>query len=119
MTNEDLLKDCIIKKYGSINAFCVQNDIPPTSVLNIFKRGMGGTSINLLLKICKALDISLDSLAQGKIERRMMDIHEVTRFDLELLTAYYDKPEMQEPINILLGIHPKAPNLAEIKDNEK
>ena len=94
----------------------MQNDIPPTSLFNIFKRGMDGVSISLLIKVCKALGISLDALSEGRIERKTMDIHEVTKFDLELLTAYYEKEELQDAVNILLGISPKAPDLPTIDE---
>ena len=116
MTNEELLKSAILKKYGSIHAFCVQNNLPNQSVTNIFNRGMGGTSINLLIKICKALNISLDALTEGKIERRIMDIHEVSKFDLELLTAYYEKEDLQEAVNILLGVTPE-PHIFPLDEN--
>jgi len=117
MTREELLREFIVEKYGSINSFCMENDISPSTMSSIFKRGLGGASGDLILKICKILNISADKLlGDNKIERRTMDIHEVTRFDLELLTSYYEKDEVREAINILLGLKPLPPK--EITDEK-
>lgn len=110
MTREELLRDCIVEKYGSVNIFCLENGISPSTMSSIFKRGIGGASGDLILKICRVLNISADKLlGENKIERRTMDIHEVTRFDLELLTSYYEKEDVREAVNILLGLKPAAP----------
>ena len=110
-TRAELLKNYINEKYGSINSFCMQSGIAPSTMASIFRRGIGGASGDLLLKICKELGISADKLlGEGKIEKRVMDIHEVSHFDLELLTAYYEKVDLQEAVNILLGVTPKPHN---------
>ena len=109
MTNEELLKQYIVECYGSINVFAMQNDIPPSSISNIFQRGIGGSSIQLVIKICDALGISIDKLVQGKIEKKKMSVSQITDFDLELLTAFREHPEFQDAICKLLDVHFKLP----------
>jgi predicted transcriptional regulator len=67
MTIEDKLKDLILKRYHSVREFTMENDIPYTTIHSIFKRGIGNSSVNNVIKICKALGISADALADGEI----------------------------------------------------
>lgn len=117
MTREEALKEYIIDKYGSVNAFCVHSGINPSTMASVFRRGLGGASGDLILKICKVLHISADKLlGEGVIQKKIMDVHEVTQFDLELLTAYHEKEDVQLVIDKLLGV--QAP-LPPIFDNDK
>lgn len=67
MTTEEKLKDVILKRYHSVREFTIKNDIPYTTIHSIFRRGIGNSSINNVTKICKALGISADALADGEI----------------------------------------------------
>lgn len=67
MTIEDKLKELILKRYHSVREFTIANDIPYTTIHSIFKRGIGNSSVNNVIKICKALSISADALADGEI----------------------------------------------------
>ena len=63
---EDKLKNLIIDKYGSVRQFSFKIDIPYTTVDSILKRGIDNSNVGNVIKICKALDISIDSLLDGK-----------------------------------------------------
>lgn len=67
MTTEEKLKDFILQRYHSIREFTIQHDIPYTTVHSIFKRGVDNSSVSNIIKICKALGISADALADGEI----------------------------------------------------
>ena len=67
MTTEEKLKDFILQRYHSIREFTIQHDIPYTTVHSIFKRGVENSSVSNIIKICKALGISADALADGEI----------------------------------------------------
>ena len=67
MTTEDKLKELILNRYHSIREFTIENDIPYTTIHSIFKRGIGNSSVTNIIKICKALNISVDALADGEI----------------------------------------------------
>lgn len=80
MTTEQKLKDLILKRYHSIREFTIAIDIPYTTMDSIFRRGVGNSSVTNVIKICKALGISADALADGKIEpvskRRYFELKE-------------------------------------------
>lgn len=67
MTTEDRIKDLILKRYHSIREFSITTDIPYTTLDSILKRGIGNSSVTNVIKICKALGISADALADGEI----------------------------------------------------
>lgn len=68
MTTEDKLKGLILKKYHSVREFALTHDIPYTTIHSIFKRGIGNSSVSNIVKICRALGISTDALADGEIK---------------------------------------------------
>ena len=64
---EEQLRELMIKKCGSVNKFADYIGMPQSTVGNILRRGVNNSSIPYILKICKALGISTDKLAEGKI----------------------------------------------------
>ena len=68
MSIEKKLKDLILNRYHSIREFTIAIDMPYTTMDSIFRRGIGNSSVTNVIKICKALGISADALADGKIE---------------------------------------------------
>lgn len=94
MTIEDQLKKLILSRYRSIREFTIAIDMPYTTIDSIFRRGVGNSSVSNVIKICKALRISADELAEGRIapigsresERtRAQDIHAyLDQFKMEL-----------------------------------
>lgn len=67
MTIEEKLKELILIHYHSIREFTIEIDIPYTTLDSIFRRGIGNSGVNNVIKICKALGISTDALADGEI----------------------------------------------------
>lgn len=67
MTIEEKMKKYILTKHKSIREFVKCADLPYSTVDGILKRGIANSSIGNVLKICKALQISADELANGKI----------------------------------------------------
>jgi predicted transcriptional regulator len=67
MTIEEKLKSLILKRYHSIREFTLKIDMPYSTMDSIFKRGIGNSSVTNVIKICKALRISADALADGEI----------------------------------------------------
>lgn len=80
MTTEEKLKDLILRRYHSIREFTIAIDIPYTTMDSIFRRGIGNSSVTNVIKICKALGISADALADGEIvpikERKPIPIND-------------------------------------------
>lgn len=71
MTIEESLRAYILEKYCSMNNFCNEIGLLPQTMSAIFKRGIKTCSSGNLFKICDELDISIDSLKDGRIEPRI------------------------------------------------
>ena len=67
MTTEEMLKELILNRYNSIREFAISIDMPNSTIDSIFRRGVGNSSVINIIKICKALNISADALADGEI----------------------------------------------------
>lgn len=68
MNNVELkLKDLILTRYKSLHEFSKIIDMPSSTLDNIFKRGIENANSSNIFKICSALKISADELAQGRI----------------------------------------------------
>jgi hypothetical protein len=85
MTIEEKLKDLILKRYHSIREFTIAIDIPYTTVDSIFRRGLANSSVSTVIRICKALHISADALADGEI-RAVKDRPLVPTYDMVEIT---------------------------------
>lgn len=68
MTNEEKLRHLILSKYKSIREFTIEADIPYTTMDSILRRGVGNSSVDNIIKVCKTLRISVDALARGEIQ---------------------------------------------------
>lgn len=66
-TIETELKNIILSKYKSLLSFTKTINLPYSTLDSVFKRGVNNTSVTTIIKICKALGISADKLAQGEI----------------------------------------------------
>ena len=67
MTLEEKLKELILIRYDSVREFGKIVDIPNSTLISIFKRGVDNASVSNIIKICKELKISVDELAEGRI----------------------------------------------------
>ena len=67
MTIEEKLKKLILSRYQSIREFTIDIDIAYSTFDTIMKRGIRNANISNVIKICNALHISTDALADGEI----------------------------------------------------
>ena len=68
MTREDYLKGLIIKRFGSIRKFAEYTGIASSTITSMLSKGVGGTSVDTVIKICKALGITVEELQNIKKE---------------------------------------------------
>jgi predicted transcriptional regulator len=114
MTTEDRLRNYILSKYKSLREFSQKIDMPYSTINTIMKRGIDNSSVNNIIRICQALNISTDDLVNGKIvpvmeDRsgtvRIEDIMEETK--LKLLNADQltigDRPADETDITAILN----------------
>ena len=67
MNVEERLKELIIKQYGTMKDFTDHIGVPKSTFANILRRGVNNANVLTIIKICQALGISTDALAEGKI----------------------------------------------------
>lgn len=67
MNVEERLKELIIKQYGTMKDFTDHIGIPNSTFANILRRGVQNANVLTIIKICQALEISTDDLAEGRI----------------------------------------------------
>lgn len=99
MAIEEDLKEFILYRYGSVRAFCMKYEIPYSTVVNIFKRGIGGLGLQTAQKICDCLGIDVDGLSRGIICRRgdTSASLPVTEDEIKFLASYRSgKPEQRK-----------------------
>ena len=83
MSVEEELKSLIISRYSSVRAFSIQIGMSYSTIDSIFKRGVINSGIDNIMKICNALSISVDALADGRIVSRVPD--SITFVEADLL----------------------------------
>lgn len=74
VTREEYLKELIKQKgYGNLKQFAAEIDIPYTTLLSMLNNGIGGAAVGSVIKICEALDISVESLKSEMVEPSLND----------------------------------------------
>lgn len=64
MTREEVIKKLIEENGLTLKAFAAKAGIPYTTLRSMLERGIGNASVDNVLKICKALDITFEQLEQ-------------------------------------------------------
>lgn len=75
MNFEIELKNTIKKKYGSVRAFAQAINTPYSTIDNIFKRGIMGVSIQVVLRICSELNIDIERIQEDKLVIKQNNIN--------------------------------------------
>ena len=57
MNRELFLRNLILNQYPSLRQFALEADIPYSSLMTILSRGVGGASFDIVMQICKKLQI--------------------------------------------------------------
>lgn len=83
MSVEEQLKQLILSNYKSVRAFTLETQLPYSTVDNIFKRGIGGTAVTTVVKICDALNITVEGITRGHIEPRNSSVLSPSLFTLQ------------------------------------
>ena len=67
-TIEDELRKIITDRYGTLAEFSRKSKIPYTTIDSMLKRGIKNANVLNVLKVCDALNISVDKIKYGIIE---------------------------------------------------
>lgn len=57
MTREWQLRRLILEQYPSLRQFALEADIPYSTLLTLLARGIGGASFDIVVQICKQLNL--------------------------------------------------------------
>lgn len=74
MTIEEKVKEEILRQYKSIRAFTQAINVPYSTVDTMLKRGINGTGVSTVIKVCQGLNIDTDALSRNEIKSRMGSI---------------------------------------------
>lgn len=101
MNIENNVKELILEKYGTLKDFSKEIDLPYSTVYGMFNRGFLNSTVDNMLALCTALNISADQLANGHIEFKETEYKAPTNIE-ELETAVksiYDSANIDRIIN--------------------
>lgn len=65
-TKERKIYDLVINKYGSVRAFTTATEMPNSTFVSIMERGILNSNFRNVIKISKALNVSLEQLAENE-----------------------------------------------------
>lgn len=57
MNREQKLRNLILDRYTSLRQFSMEADIPYSTLMTLLSRSIGGASFDVVIKICKKLEI--------------------------------------------------------------
>lgn len=114
MNFEIELKNTIKEKYGSVRAFAQAINTPYSTIDNIFKRGILGVSVQVVLKICSELNIDIEKIPEDRLViKESHSCKQLNDIEAKLVTAYHEHPDMQPAVNKMLDIEESRFNTLE------
>lgn len=87
---EQQLRELIELKYGSVRQMALKIDMPASTINSILNRGILKSNVDNIFKICSALDIRPESLAEG------IDFHKQDENSSEILTIFNQLDEERQ-----------------------
>ena len=57
-TRETALRNLILDRCGSLRQFAAEAGIPYSTLMTLLSRGVGGASFDIVIRICKMLEIN-------------------------------------------------------------
>ena len=64
MSRELRLRNMILDRYVSLRQFAIETDIPYSTLMTLLSRDIGGASFDVVIKICRKLEIDPLELSQ-------------------------------------------------------
>ncbi len=73
MTREEILMQLIKAKYKSLRSFSIQSGIPNSTLNSMFKKGIGGTAVDTVMRVCEILGCDIYSLFDESVSADACD----------------------------------------------
>ena len=108
INREEYITQLIKEKGFNVKSFANHIKMPYSTLRSILEKGIGGASIDNVIKICKGLNISIDTLKPNDTNITCSTHEE------KVILAYRNNPKMQSAVDKLLGI--EDPDEALIED---
>ena len=89
MTEQEL-RELIELKYGSVRQMALKIDMPASTINSILNRGILKSNVDNIFKICSALGIRPETLADG------VDFHKAETEAPEILMVYNQLEELRQ-----------------------
>jgi hypothetical protein len=86
MSLESEIKQIIINRYGTLAEFSRHSKIAYTTIDSMLKRGIKNANVLNVIKLCDALNISVDKIRNGLIEPAEVENITQNDFFLEVKT---------------------------------
>lgn len=64
----ELIKNLILVKYKSIRKFSEAINVPHTTIHTALNKGIGGTAVETVIKMCNGLGITIDDLIKERFD---------------------------------------------------
>lgn len=87
---EQQLRELIELKYGSVRQMALKIDMPASTINSILNRGILKSNVDNIFKICSALDIRPESLAEG------IDFHKQNEYSSDIVAIYNQLDEERQ-----------------------
>lgn len=87
---EQQLRELIELKYGSVRQMALKIDMPASTINSILNRGILKSNVDNIFKICSALDIRPESLAEG------IDFHKQNEDSSDIVAIYNQLDEERQ-----------------------
>lgn len=87
---EQQLRELIELKYGSVRQMALKIDMPASTINSILNRGILKSNVDNIFKICSALDIRPESLAEG------VDFHKQAENSSDIVAIYNQLDEERQ-----------------------
>ena len=87
---EQQLRELIELKYGSVRQMALKIDMPASTINSILNRGILKSNVDNIFKICSALDIRPESLAEG------IDFHKQDENSSDIVEIYNQLDEERQ-----------------------
>ena len=88
MKIEDQLKTKILDKYKSVRAFTTAIQIPYSTIDSMLKKGLSGTAVSTVLKVCENLNLDVDALVNGEIKEKSSGADSLLTEDNDTVLGY-------------------------------
>lgn len=104
MSKEDYVRQLIRERGQTVKDYALEIQIPYTTLLGMLKNGLGGASVDNVIRVCKGLGIEVEDLQRVEQDIEVAPPFHVTERERLLIQRYRERVELQQAVQILLGL---------------